>query len=45
MTDGTVVSLHDGTRAQLKAVQISTWQTVLIAVAPPEQKTDAAAKR
>ena len=40
MTDGQMVSLKDGTKAQLKQVQISSWQTVLIAVELPAVKTE-----
>ncbi len=40
MNDGMTVSLLDGTKAQLKAVQVSTWQTVYVAVAPPEPQRD-----
>jgi hypothetical protein len=32
MTDGQLVSLKDGTKAQLKQVKVSAWQTVLVAV-------------
>jgi|GEM_PF-3932144 hypothetical protein len=35
MTNGQVVALQDGTKAQLKQVQVSSWQTVLIAVELP----------
>ncbi|MGV3619528.1 MAG: hypothetical protein ACO1OB_01855 [Archangium sp.] len=39
MNETNTVALHDGTKAQLKAVQVSSWQTVMIAVAPPESKS------
>jgi hypothetical protein len=35
MTDGQVVSLNDGTKAQVKQVQVNAWQTVLVAVELP----------
>lgn len=40
MTDGQMVSLEDGTKAQLKQVKVSSWQTVLIAVELPAVKTE-----
>jgi hypothetical protein len=36
MTDGQTVSLEDGTKAQVKQVKVSSWQTVLVAIALPE---------
>ena len=35
MTDGQVVSLEDGTKAQVKQVKVSSWQTVLVAIELP----------
>jgi hypothetical protein len=35
-----MVSLEDGTKAKLKQVQVSSWQTVLIAVELPAVKTE-----
>ncbi len=44
MTDGQVVSLNDGTKAQVKQVRVSAWQTVLVAVElppdPPKPEPD-----
>ena len=40
MTDGQLVALEDGTKAKVKQVQISTWQTLLVAVEEPP-KVDA----
>lgn len=45
MTDGMTVSLLDGTKAQLKSVQVSSWQTLLIAVLPPEPQRERPAAR
>lgn len=36
MTDGQLVSLSDGSKAQVKQVRVSTWQTVLVAVELPK---------
>lgn len=36
MTDTKVVLLEDGTQAELKRVQVSTWQTVLVAIELPK---------
>ena len=36
MTDGQVVSLADGTKAQVKQVKVSSWQTVLVAIELPK---------
>lgn len=36
MTDGQVVSLEDGTKAQVRQVKVSSWQTVLVAVELPQ---------
>ncbi len=32
MTDGQVVSLGDGSKAQVRQVKLSNWQTVLVAI-------------
>ena len=32
MTDGQVVSLEDGSKAQVRQVKLSSWQTVLVAI-------------
>lgn len=45
MNETNTVALQDGTKAQLKTVQVSSWQTVMIVVAPPESKTDRPANR
>ncbi len=43
MTDGQVVLLEDGTKAQVRQVKLSSWQTVLVAIEmippPPEPKS------
>lgn len=36
MTHGQLVTLPDGVQAELKQVQVSTWQTVLVAVELPK---------
>lgn len=45
MNQNNTVALQDGTKAQLKAVQVSSWQTLMIAVAPPEAKSERPANR
>ena len=43
MTDGQLVSLEDGSKAQVKQVKLSSWQTLLVAIevlpAPPEPQS------
>ncbi len=35
MTQGQVVSLEDGSKAQVREVKLSSWQTMLVAVVLP----------
>ncbi len=46
MRDGTLVMLLDGTKAELKQVQVNSWQTVLVAIElPPSGSSEPASQR